>query len=84
MKVPLINTTPPPEFGELKESPEFHDAAGMDRDFSYVPGFSELRRARDVAIAEVRAGRRSAKDVPTLPVNFRWARCETKIGRAHV
>lgn len=80
MKVPLIHTTPPPEFGELKQSPEFHEATGMDRDFTYVPGFSELRRARDVAIAEVRAGKRPANTVPTLPLNFRWARCVNRKG----
>lgn len=80
MKVPLLNVTPPPEFGELKETPSFHDHAAMDRDFTYVPGFSELRRARDTAIAEVRAGRRSASDVPTLPMNFRWARAQNKKG----
>lgn len=80
MKVPLIHTTPPPEFGELKETPEFNDPARMDRDFTYVPGFSELRRERDLAISEVLAGKRAAKDVPTLPRNFRWARCQSKKG----
>lgn len=80
MKVPILQTTPPPEFGDLKETPQFQDATGMDRDFTYVPGFSELRRQRDVAIAEVIAGKRAAKDVPTLPVNFRWARSQNKRG----
>ena len=50
MKVPLIITQPPPEFGELKESPEFHDMATMNADLTYVPGFSEKRFARDKAI----------------------------------
>ncbi|HKR57140.1 MAG TPA: hypothetical protein VJS20_12640 [Gemmatimonadales bacterium] len=80
MKVPIVFTQPPPEFGELQMSPEFHDESAMSRDFTYVPGFSELRRQRDEAIVEVLQGKRSAKDVPTLPHNFRWARCQTKAG----
>jgi len=80
VKVPLIVTEPPPEFGELKTSPEFFTASGMDRDVTYVPGFSELRYARDAAILEVMRGKRRPQDVPTLPVNFRWARCQNKKG----
>lgn len=80
MKVPIIVTQPPPEFGELQMTPEFHDESAMARDFTYVPGFSELRRQRDEAIVEVLQGKRSAKEVPTLPHNFRWARCQTKGG----
>ena len=81
MKVPLIHTEPPPEFGELATSPDFLDPNAMNSDYTYVPGFSELRIARDNAIVEVLQGKRSAKDVPTLPVNFRWARCQDKEGK---
>jgi hypothetical protein len=80
VRVPILETVCPPEFGELKEDPRFHDVSGMDRDFTFVPGFSELRRARDLAIAEVRAGKRRANEVPTLPVNMRWSRCQNKRG----
>ena len=80
MKVPLIQTTPPPEFGELTSSAEFLDPNGMDGDLTYVPGFSEQRLARDKALVELRAGRIRAQDVPSLTHNFRWARCETKKG----
>jgi hypothetical protein len=82
MKVPIIFSEPPPEFGELKESPEFHEQSGMNQDLTYVPGFSELRFARDKAIVEVLQGRRRASEVPTLPVNFRWARNQNKKGEA--
>lgn len=82
MKVPIVFTTPPPEFGELTSSPEFLDQSAMNADLTYVPGFSELRFARDKAIVEVLQGRRSAKDVPTLPINFRWARCQNKKGES--
>ncbi len=80
MKVPIVISTPPPEFGELKESPEFRDMAAMNGDYTYVPGFSELRLARDQAINEVRQGKRRASEVPTLPMNFRWSRCQNKKG----
>lgn len=80
MKVPVIFTSPPPEFGELKEHPDFHDTSAMNADLTYVPGFSELRLARDKAIVDVLAGRRRSSEVPSLPVNFRWARCQNKKG----
>lgn len=80
MKRPLIVSNPPPEFGELEMEPGLLDHAGMKRDYSYVPGFSDLRVARDKAILEVLRGERDAKEVPTLPYNLRWARCETRKG----
>lgn len=80
MKVPIIITQPPPEFGELTASPEFLDENAMDSDLTYVPGFSEHRLARDKAIVEVLRGRLPAKEVPTLPRNFRWERCQNKKG----
>lgn len=80
MKVPIIITTPPPEFGELKESPDFHDTSAMNQDVTYVPGFSERRLARDRAIVEVLQGRRRANEVPSLPYNCRWARCQNRKG----
>lgn len=64
----------------LKQSPEFRDPTVMDTDFTYVPGFSELRRARDEAIILVRQGKLPANEVPTLPANLRWARCQNKKG----
>jgi hypothetical protein len=81
MKVPIILTEPPPEFGELHASAEFADPNIMDHDHTYVPGFSELRLARDRAIIEVMQGRRRAADVPTLPYNFRWVRSQTLAGK---
>lgn len=80
MKVPIVFSAPPPEFGELKESPDFHDTSAMNEDLTYVPGFSEKRFARDRAINDVLRGRLRASEVPTLPYNFRWARCQNKKG----
>src|SRR3990167_381766 len=81
MKVPLIDTTIGNEFGDLKETAAFNDSTGMDRDSTFVPGFSNLRRERDLAIAEVAAGKRHAKDVPTMPFNLRWARNQRQDGK---
>jgi len=80
MKVPIVFSEPPPEFGELKESPEFRDVHTMNSDLTYVPGFSDLKVARDRAIIEVRLGRLRASEVPSLPYNLRWARCQNKRG----
>ena len=80
MKVPIVISEPPPEFGELQGNPEFHDVTAMNGDYTYVPGFSEKRLARDKAMLEVMQGKRRSQDVPTLPHNFRWARCQNKAG----
>ena len=80
MKVPLIDVEPPPEFGPVHADPAFGDPGGADFDHTYVPGFSDLRRARDLAFGELVRGERKAKDVPTLPVNLRWVRCQKANG----
>ena len=79
-KRPLIPTAPISEFGELPNDPAFFDPAVMDRDQSYVPGWSEMRRAHDLKVAEYRAHKCARSDIPTLPVNLRWARNQTKAG----
>lgn len=79
-KVPLIQSEPVSEFGDIALTSEFHDPAAMARDHSYVPGFSEMRRERDLQIAEVKAGTRDGRDVRQLPVNCRWARSQNKAG----
>jgi len=81
MKVPIVITAPPPEFGELHASAEFTDPDIMDHDHTYVPGFSELRLARDRAIVEVMQGKRRPADVPTLPYNLRWVRNQSRDGK---
>jgi hypothetical protein len=77
---PLTASAPLSEFGDLHQSADFNDPHLMDRDGSYVPGFSEMRRDRDIKVAEYQAGRIPASDVPTMTVNLRWARCQTKAG----
>jgi len=62
------------EFGPLLDDPKtLMDEMGMNRDMTYVPGFSDLRRAADLVRAE--NGRDGGnRPVPALPVNLRWAR----------
>lgn len=77
---PLIQSAPLSEFGDFPDSPEFNDPNAQDRDQTYVPGFSDRRRERDIAVSEFIAGRITREDIPTLPVNLRWARNQTKAG----
>ena len=71
---PLVPTTIRTEFGEVLESEAFRSQSGADGDFTYVPGYSDLRRARDQAQKEVIDGKRNAKDIPNLPVRLQWVR----------
>lgn len=78
--VPLVHSEPPPEFGALEQSERFNDPSQMDRDHSYVPGYGDLRRARDVKLSEYAQGLCRGSDVPSLPVKLRWARTQTVAG----
>lgn len=69
------------EFGDLRESAAFYDESIMDRDHSYVPGYSELRRQVAEQMAEVKRGLRAPKDVTPLPVGLRWARAQDVAGK---
>lgn len=74
MKRPLIRTEPVSEFGEFEASAfeGFGDERVMD--FTYVPGWSELRHRRDVELSEVADGTRKPEDVSSLPGNVRLVR----------
>lgn len=78
--VPLVVTAPASEFGSLTQEVDFNDPHLMDRDMSFVPGFSNLRRERDIAVAEAVHHKRDVKDIPELPVNMRWGRNQNKRG----
>jgi hypothetical protein len=72
-KRPLIDATIRTEFGDfIADQVETGDGRGID--LTETPGFSDLRRQRDIALAEVHAGKRSRDDVPSLPVNVRLVR----------
>ena len=78
-KRPLVASAIRTEFGDVLDEPSFYDAGGVDRDQTYVPGFSDLRRARDLEIADVASGRKPAHEakIAPLPVNLRWVRNST-------
>lgn len=70
---PIIETKVLTEFGEVYEDANFvSDHVGTDH--SYVPGYSDLRKARDVKMAEFKRGDCKQADVPTLPVRLQWTR----------
>jgi hypothetical protein len=82
VKRPLINAQPVDEFGAVAEAENFADPLRQDKDLLYVPGWSEIRRQRDMEVAEYNAGTRLGQDVRALPVNVRWARrSDVKEGR---
>ena len=74
MKRPLIRTEPVSEFGEFEASA--FEGFGEDRvmDYTYVPGWSDLRHQRDRELAEVAEGTRKPEDVISLPGNVRLVR----------
>jgi hypothetical protein len=74
LKVPLIETAALSEFGDLRDAAQFYDPEGMDRDHSYVPGYSELSRTAALQLAEAQKGLRAVQDVAFMPVRARWAR----------
>ena len=71
---PLIPTTIRTEFGDVLESEVFRSEAGANGDFTYVPGYSDLRRQRDRELKEVVEGKRETTDVTKLPVRLQWVR----------
>jgi hypothetical protein len=71
---PIVPTTIRTEFGEVLESDAFRDQNGANGDFTYVPGYSDLRRKRDQELKEVVEGKRSEKNVSRLPVRLQWVR----------
>lgn len=79
-KVPLIASGPISEFGAFEPDEQYFNAVGQDRDGTYVPGFSDLRRAYDKALGQFKRGEIARADIPTLPVNLRWARNQNRSG----
>ncbi len=73
-KRPLIVSKPVDEFGEITAELEEMDQTNMAADMTYVPGWSELKYQRDAALADLAAGRGTAAEVPSLPVNVRLVR----------
>jgi hypothetical protein len=81
-RVPLIPTTPISEFGDFTQA-DLADTRpqGLENDGTYVPGFSEKRIAHDLAVERYWKGEIKRDEIPTLPVNLRWARIQNKAGK---
>lgn len=80
-KVPLVASQPVSEFGDFDPADLMAGRPqGLDRDGSYVPGFSELRVKRDTQVGQALRGEISWSKVEPLPVNLRWARSQNKKG----
>lgn len=81
-KRPIVQTGIRTEFGDVLDDAAFRDVNGAGGDLTYVPGFSEMRRARDIALGDVASGRKhkSEVDIKPLPVNVRWVRRTTPKG----
>ena len=79
-KRPLLRTAPVSEFGEF-DGAEF-DAADEQHiiDNTYVPGWSEMKKQRDVQLGELAQGRLRPDQVKALPVNVRLVRRATASG----
>lgn len=71
---PLVDTVAVTDFGGIEDLAEFRTHA--EHDYTYVPGWSELRRTQDLEKSEVVRGERKRQDVSPLPVNVRWVRSE--------
>ena len=78
---PLVPTMIRTEFGDVQEDASFYDVGGADRDLTYVPGFSDMRRERDLELAAVASGKKARHEakIAPLPVNCYWARTH-KVG----
>src|SRR5438045_5913951 len=95
-KRPIVETRVLTEFGEVYEDANFW-AAQVGTDHSYVPGYSDMRRARDNEIAKIQthfgatrgsdsqeASRTAAlRKVTPLPVRLQWTRSMRVSGNGH-
>jgi hypothetical protein len=70
----LIDANLVTEFGGIEDMAEFNKEGVAHHDYTYVPGFSEMRVKRDLALRELALNNIRAKDVPTLEWNCRWFR----------
>lgn len=80
-KVPLLATQSLSEFGDLTEAAGYYDPSAIDRDATYVPGYSEQQRKTATELAEYQQGKRARQDVSFPEARLRWARNQNKAGQ---
>ena len=61
--IPTVKTA----YGPVVEDDAFYEESGHGGDITYVPGYSDMRKARDIALAKGKAPQ-------ALPVRLQWAR----------
>lgn len=79
-KKPLVDANLVTEFGGIEDLDQFKNEGTSRNDYTYVPGFSEMRVKRDLELAQLARGDIKGKDVSTLEWNARWFRCANKAG----
>lgn len=72
MKRPIVKTRERDVLGSARESADFY--AEANQDMTYVPGYSDKRRARDRALAE-------GREPIALPFRLQLVRTTTRTGR---
>ena len=79
---PLVDANLVTDFGGVELTPEFMAEGTGQKDYTYVPGFSEMQVNRQLDLAALHRGEIRGKDVRTLDYNARWYRCANKAGEA--
>ena len=73
-KKPLIDVNLVSEFGGIEDLESFRAEGVTQRDYTYVPGFSDMRIKRDLDLGAYKRHEIKANEVSVLPVNLRWFR----------
>ena len=73
-KKPLVDVNLVSEFGGIEDMATFRNEGVTQRDYTYVPGFSEMRQKRDLDLGAYARHEMKANEVSILPVNLRWFR----------
>jgi hypothetical protein len=71
---PLVDANLVTEYGGIEDMEQFRDEGAGQHDYTYVPGSSDARVARDGDLTRLHRGEIRAKEVRTLDHNCRWFR----------
>jgi hypothetical protein len=71
---PLVDVNLVSEFGGIEDLESFRQEGVTQRDYTYVPGFSDMKIKRDLDLGAYARHEIKAKEVSILPVNLRWFR----------
>src|SRR5574342_38961 len=71
---PLVDINLVSDFGGIEDLESFKAEGPTQHDYTYVPGFSDLKYKRDLDLGAYARHEIKAKEVSILPVNLRWFR----------